>query len=116
MYYGELRKHNFEAGITGAAWPPDPEHFLNDFHPRSPQNYSRYDSKAFDDAMERGSLIAERGARYAAFHEAEAIAMKDIPAIPLYFNVNTNIVAPYLKGYRDNGRDLHPTRLLRIEK
>ena len=116
MYYDEMRKFDFEAGVTGAAWPPDPEHFLNDFHPKSPQNYSRYDSKAFNDALTRAGLIAERGPRYEAFREAEAIMLKDIPAIPLYFNVNTNIVAPYVKGYRDNGRDLHPSRLLRIEK
>lgn len=116
MYYDEMRKFNFEAGVTGAAWPPDPEHFLNDFHPRSPQNYSRYDSEAFNEALDRAGLIAGRGARYAGFREAETILLRDIPAIPLYFNVNTNIVAPYLKGFRDNGRDLHPTRLLRIEK
>jgi hypothetical protein len=36
--------------------------------------------------------------------------------VPLYFNSNTAIVAPYVKGYVENGRDLHPTRTLRIEK
>jgi len=116
MYYGELRKLNYEVALTGAAWPPDPEHFLNEMHPKSPQNYSRYDSKAFNDTLARASRIPERGARYAAFREAEAIALKDVAIIPLYFNVNTNIVAPHLNGYRDNGRDLHPTRLLRVAR
>jgi len=116
MYYGELRKQDFEVAITGAAWPPDPEHFLNDLNSTSPQNYSQYKSKTYDDAVTAAGLIAERGPRYAAFQKAEAIALAGLPLIPLYFNVNTNLVAPYLKGFKENGRDLHPSRLLWIER
>ena len=116
LYYGDLRNGNFEVALTGAAWPPDPQNFLNDLYSTSPQNYSRYKSKAFDAAITAAGRIAERGPRYAAFAKAEAIALKDVALIPLYFNTNTNIVAPFVKNYRDNGRDLHPTRLLRIDK
>jgi oligopeptide transport system substrate-binding protein len=116
LYYGDLRKGNFEVALTGAAWPPDPQNFLNDFLPASPQNYSQYKNRAYEDAIAAASIIAERGARYAAFAKAEAIALKDVAAVPLYFNSNTAIVAPYVKGYVENGRDLHPTRTLRIEK
>ncbi len=116
MYYDELRKQNYEVALTGAAWPPDPEHFLSDFYSTNPQNYPQYKSKAYDDAMTAAGLIPDRAPRYAAFQKAEAIALADLPIIPLYFNTNTALVAPTVKGYRDNGRDLHPTRTLRIEK
>ena len=116
MYYGELRKGDFELGLTGAAWPPDPEHFLSDLYSTSPQNYPAYKNKTYDAAVTAAGLIADRGPRYAGFHNAEAIALNDLPMIPLYFNTNTNLVAPYLKGFKDNGRDLHPSRLLRIER
>lgn len=116
LYYGDLRKGNFQIAITGAAWPPDPQNFLNDLFSTSPQNYSQYKSKAYDDAHTAAGLIPDRAPRYAAFAKAEAIALKDVALIPLYFNSNTAIVAPHVKGYIENGRDLHPTRLLRIEK
>jgi oligopeptide transport system substrate-binding protein len=116
LYYGDLRKGNFEVALTGAAWPPDPENFLNDLMPGSPQNYSQYKSRAYEEAMAAASHIGERDARYAAFAKAEAIALKDVAAVPLYFNSNAAMVAPYVKGYVENGRDLHPTRTLRIEK
>jgi oligopeptide transport system substrate-binding protein len=116
LYYGDLREGSFEVALTGAAWPPDPQNFLNDLYSTSPQNYSQYKSKAYDAAITAAGLIAERGPRYAAFAKAEALALKDVALIPLYFNTNTNIVAPYVKNYRDNGRDLHPTRLLRIDR
>lgn len=115
MYYGELRKQNFELAVTGSAWPPDPEHFLGDLLSTNTQNYGQYKSRAFDDALAAAGLIAGRAPRYAAYQKAEQIALNDIALIPLYFNTNTNIVAPYVKNYKDNGRDLHPTRLLRIE-
>jgi oligopeptide transport system substrate-binding protein len=116
MYYGELRKQNYEVALTGAAWPPDPEHFLNDLVTASPQNYPQYKNKAYDDAIAAAGLIPDRAPRYAAFQKAEAIALADLPLIPLYFNSNTALVSPKIKGYRENGRDLHPTRTLRIER
>jgi len=116
LYYGDLRKGNYEIAITGAAWPPDPENFLHDLFSTSPQNYSQYKSKAYDDALTAAGLIPERAPRYAAYAKAESIALKDVALIPLYFNSNTAIVAHYVKGYVENGRDLHPSRLLRIEK
>jgi oligopeptide transport system substrate-binding protein len=116
MYYDELAKQNFEIAVTGVAWPLDPEYFLGDFLTANIQNYGKYKSVAFDKALTAAGLIAERTPRYRAFAKAEAMALADVAAIPLYFNTNTALVASYVKGYRDNGRDLHPTRLLRIEK
>ena len=116
LYYGDLRKGNYEIAITGAAWPPDPENFLHDLSSNSPQNYSQYKSKAYDEALAAAGLIPDRAPRYAAYAKTEAIGLKDVALIPLYFNSNTAIVAPYVKGYVENGRDLHPSRLLRIEK
>lgn len=116
MYYDELRKGDCEIAVIGVAWPPDPDLFLSDLSSESPQNYSFYRSPSFDAALEGAGRIPQRGPRYTAYAKAEAVALQDFASIPLYFNAFTAIVAPHVKGFEMNGRDLHPTRLLRIEK
>lgn len=115
-YYDELRKGDCEIAVIGLAWPPDPALFLGDLQSGSPQNYSFYRKPTYDAALVAAGKMADLGPRYAAFAAAEAMVLADFVSIPLYFNAYTAIVAPHVKGFEMNGRDLHPTRLLRIEK
>ena len=53
--------------------------------------------------------------RMALFREAEQMALADNPIMPIYVYVNRDLVAPYVKGWVDNVRDLNRTRWLSIE-
>ena len=57
---------------------------------------------AVEGATGRGRMLAQ----------AEAMALKDYPWIPVRFRTTQNLVQTYVKGWVDNGRDMHRTRWL----
>jgi oligopeptide transport system substrate-binding protein len=79
-------------------------------------NYGRYKNPAFDalikqsdqeqDPVKRGQLLAQ----------SEAMALKDSPWIPTRFQVTTDLVQTYVKGWHANVSATNPTRWLSIEK
>ena len=54
-------------------------------------------------------------ARAEILKKAEALAMGDQPVIPLLFPVKANLVADYVKGWKDNPLDLHPSRYIWLD-
>lgn len=81
---------------------------------------------AKDGSQER--LDAAKALRFQLLREAEAILVQDaFPFIPIYFYVNTNLVAPRVQNFRtrlklpdgstvDNLQDLHPLRDLVVRE
>ena len=47
--------------------------------------------------------------------QAEGILMSELPIIPIYFYVSTNLVSPRVKGFSGNIQDIHPLHILRVE-
>jgi oligopeptide transport system substrate-binding protein len=66
--------------------------------------------------MAEASRTADLAARADLLRQAEAVAMADMPNIPIYYYVSKDLVAPYVKGWVDNTKDIHRTRWLSIER
>ena len=49
-------------------------------------------------------------------HQAEEIIMGELPVLPIYFYVSTNLVKPYVRGFFSNSQDLHPLTSISIDK
>ena len=49
---------------------------------------------------------------HAALAQAEAIAMADMPMIPIMRQSARRLVSPRLRGWQDNAVDIHPARYL----
>jgi oligopeptide transport system substrate-binding protein len=49
-------------------------------------------------------------------HQAEAIAMEDLPNIPIYYYVSKDLVSQAVGGWVDNTKDIHRTRWLTVER
>ena len=114
-HYASMNMQDFDVGLVGLFWPNDPEYFLADLVETAATNYGHYRSPAYNAKMREAQAQVDPTKRYTRFAEAEAIALKDIAMIPVYFAVTRNIVAPYVKGFVDNPRDFHMSRYLRIE-
>jgi oligopeptide transport system substrate-binding protein len=113
-HYASVNAHDFEVGVVAFFWPTDPEYFLSDLLSDSVTNIGLYKSAAFDAKMAEGRKQVDNAKRFEAFSQAEAIALKDVAMIPLYFSVTRNLVSPRLKGFVDNPRDFHPTRYMSL--
>lgn len=77
-------------------------------------NYGQFANPEFDRLMKAadGTLDLRERARIMA--RAEKLAMAVQPVAPIYFYVSRNLVAPWVAGFEDNVRNVHPSRYMSI--
>jgi oligopeptide transport system substrate-binding protein len=110
----DLRRGEFDLALTGALDADDPERFLDRLLPDSSYNTGRYSNAEFVELMDRAKHTADPKERTRLLSEAETIVLADVPVVPLYFGVSRNLVAPAVKGFKNNPADVHLSRYLRL--
>ena len=105
--------------VARAGWIADykdPETFLGISRKASGNNYSNYDSPAFEAAMDKAAAAGgnpeERMKDLAA---AERILVDEVGNIPILYYSYHDIVSPKLHGFEDNVMDVHPSRFISKE-
>ena len=93
----------------------DPASFLDLFTGGATLNSTFYANPGFDQLMASAGLVSGAG-RMKLMREAEAVLMKDVPVIPLYYYVSRHLVNPRVTGFADNIRDIHLSRYLGLEQ
>ena len=110
-HFGNLNVGNFEIGQAGWFGENNPEHYIELLSSTiSSANYGKYQSETFDKLLVSAKAEADLATRVRLLNEAETVALKDYPVIPLYVVLTRNLVNPNLKGWLPNGRNLHPAR------
>ena len=66
--------------------------------------------------MAEADAIADPEAYRAKMREAEALALADMPLIPLMHETFRRLVAGTVRGYVDNSINVHPARFLWLEE
>jgi oligopeptide transport system substrate-binding protein len=116
VHYNALRTGNFE--VADAGWVADyndAQNFLYLLQSNSgAMNYGRYSNPAFDALMKKADQTQSLAAREALLKQAEAIALRDEPLIPLFYGVSRALVKSYVKGYDDNTLGWHRTRYMSL--
>ena len=75
----------YQAALVIWSGRPDPDgNIANWTHCGAPLNWTGWCSKAMDAALDRGAQSLDPAARKAAYHDANAIWMADLPYLPLY--------------------------------
>ena len=69
-----------------------------------------------DELMGQAALTVDLVERAELLRQAEAIAMAEMPYIPIYYYVSKNLVKNSVKGWEDNVKDVHPSRFLSLEE
>jgi oligopeptide transport system substrate-binding protein len=117
VHFANLRAGNFD--IAGYAWVADfndPRNFLFLFLSDNELNDSGYRNPAFDALVHQADEELDLGKRGQLLAQAEAVLLKDVPAIPTRFQVTLNLVQPYVKGWVTNVSNVNRTRWLSIER
>ena len=94
----------------------DPDNFLNLLKSSVQYNYGRYNSEEFDALLDKANTITEADERAAMLKQAEQVALDESAAIPIYYYLSRNVVAPKIQGFEDNAFDIHRTRWLSISE
>jgi oligopeptide transport system substrate-binding protein len=79
-------------------------------------NYAKYASPQYDALMKQAATEQNIDRRADILKQAEAVAMKDMPYIPVLYYGNNNLVSNKLKGWVDNVTGAHPTRFMSISQ
>jgi oligopeptide transport system substrate-binding protein len=77
-------------------------------------NYANYVNPEYDALMTEAEKTVDLEARAEILKQAEAIAVRDLPYIPLLYYSSHTLVSPKLAGWEDNIQDTHPTRFLSL--
>ncbi len=119
VHYDALRAGDFEVGRAG--WLMDYSDASNsldllktgvtqDGQMNWGNNYGRYSNAEFDSLMAQASTELDLTKRAALLHQAEALAMDNFAAIPIYWYVSKNVVSPKITGFVDNAKDINRVR------
>ena len=102
--------------LARAAWIADykdPETFLGISRKASGNNYSNYNSPAYEAAMDKAAAAGGKPEeRMKDLSEAERILVDDVGQIPLLYYSYHDIVSSKLHGFTDNVMDVHPSRFV----
>lgn len=93
----------YDRNITMArgAWNgdfDDPINFMTLCLSYSPNNYSVYSNKAYDDIINQVMLSGDQKFRMQTMHKAEEMLMREEAIIPIYYYTEPLLVSPKLKG------------------
>ncbi len=114
-HYGFLEQKG-DYDVARAGWIADykdPETFLGISRKASGNNYSNYNSPAFEAAMDKAAAAGGKPEeRLKLLADAERILIDDVGQIPLLYYSYKNLVSSKLKGFDENVMDVHPTRFV----
>ncbi len=117
VMFANMRQGNYEMAYAGwSADFDDPASFLYLLQSGVASNYSRYSNPAYDALLTKAAKTGDRKARSELLHQAEAIAIADMPILPIAFGVSKALVAPQVKGWHPNASDVHLSRYLTIDR
>jgi oligopeptide transport system substrate-binding protein len=112
----DMRRGQYQ--LAYASWLgdfDDASNFLDLLRSASPGNYAGYKNPRFDALLEAAEREPDAGKRVQRMKQAEALAQKDMPWLPVRFLVQTEAVAPRVGGYVPNARDFNRSRWLWIK-
>ena len=115
--YTKLQNGDFDIG--GAGWIADFNDARNFLFLLMTNNggfnYGRYKNPKFDALMEQSDQEPDLMKRGQLMSQAEAIALTDFAVLPTLFQVTSNLVRPYVKGWKANIHDFHRMRYVNID-
>lgn len=80
----------------------DPAALLDDWRTGAPGNYARWSDARYDALAEAAALAAGPDERRHRQEEAERFLLDALPLIPVYFNAQNYLVAPRVRGWRQD--------------
>ena len=112
-------QHTMDYTVARAGWIgdyPDPNTFLDMWVTGGGQNETGWSHPKYDELIKLSQSEPDPERRMAILAEAEAILVDQVPIVPIYFYVSTDMVSPRVIGFFSNPQDLHPLQILRLRE
>ncbi|WP_226569953.1 ABC transporter substrate-binding protein [Mangrovibacter yixingensis] len=112
-----MRQGNFD--LVRYTWLADynePSTFFNTFRTNDTQNTTKYSNPNFDKALKQASEDSSPAKIKQDYQVASDILSHDIPAIPVYYYVQNQLVKPFVGGFNVSPLGFYLTRDMYIIK
>lgn len=97
-----LAARNYEAALVdldmSRAYDPDPYPFWHQAEITGGQNYSQWDNRTASEYLEQARVIADREARARLYRNFQVIFARELPALPLFFEIYNYGVDAQVRG------------------
>ncbi|WOO39939.1 peptide ABC transporter substrate-binding protein [Rubellicoccus peritrichatus] len=116
VYLNSRRQKDYD--IARASWIGDfvdPINFLDLMASYSGNNHTGWASLEFDELLDEASRTSDPEKRFTILQEAEAMALKEMPVIPIYFYMSVYLVNPAVEGWHANILDWHPYQAISLK-
>lgn len=103
VYMVTRREMNFDVSRAGWAGDfPDPHNFLDLHLSTSGNNHTGWSDPEFDALIRQATGLSNDAERFALYDQAEAILLRDMPLIPLFWHTRTYLMSPNVRGLYPN--------------
>jgi hypothetical protein len=117
VFVAKLRQGDFEIGMRGwGAEYNDAREFLYAWQTSTQQNYGRFSNMDYDRLMDEAAVTSDQRKRAQLLEQAEQVVLRELPFLPLFFNVSKNLVSTRVKGWEDNLFNFVYLKNLSLEK
>jgi oligopeptide transport system substrate-binding protein len=118
VHVANMRQGDFEVGVRGFdADYNDAQGFLFKWQTSSKQeNYVRFSSPEYDRLMDEAAVTIDQAKHAQLTQQAEQILLREMPVLPLFFNVSKNLVSTRVNGWEDNLFNVIYVKNLSLEK
>jgi ABC-type oligopeptide transport system substrate-binding subunit len=112
------RTGDFEVGFGGwLADYNDAQDFLFRWQTSTKeQNTARFSNPDYDRLMDAASVTGDESKRAQLLAQAEQVLLREMPILPIYFDVAKNLVSTRVKGWEDNLLNITYVKNLSLEK
>ena len=118
VFLNEMNQLNYD--ICRSSWIGDygdPNTFFDLFYSKGGNNRTGWKNKTYDDLLRRASLELDPKKRMGYFREMEQLlVVEECPIMPVYIYINKGMIAPKVRGWFENVRDIHPMKSMWISK
>ena len=116
VHFSDLHGGDFEVAQAGWFGENNPEHYVELLWSQiGTINYGRYSSSGFDELLEQAKDTVDRDSRAKLLADAESLALKEFPVVPLYSVTIRSLVNPRVGGWYTNPRNSHGVRYMTLE-
>ncbi|CAM3549594.1 peptide ABC transporter substrate-binding protein [Paraphotobacterium marinum] len=85
----------------------DPSTFLANWTTGNAQNDAQWSNKDYDNLFAKSFETEDQEKRKDLFYKMSELIAKDVPAMPVFYGLNTHLIKPDLKGVMSNPLDIY---------
>jgi oligopeptide transport system substrate-binding protein len=98
-----MHMKNYQVCRSGLIIDPyDPYQYLRTFKSDSGFNDTNWSNPEYDSIIEAARALPDRSQRFALYQKAEAILLRDMPIIPIYFYTRHYLIREQVRDWTDN--------------